>query len=122
MEMRRDENEIRAILDNAASTCGRYVPEREISEAVRNSQVSAFQSLSVPHHPWPALNREQREAVVQETHSLVDLWGASAVQFDDNNPHTEEIIDAFFPGNPLLCCGNTQPTDFDTKPRSQWRE
>jgi hypothetical protein len=117
----RDENEIRAILENTASTCGRFVPQREIDEAVRNSQVSAFQPLSVPHHPWPAPNREQREAVIAETQfALVDLWEMDPIKFTDNKPHTEEIIDALFPGNPLLCCGKTQ-ADFDTKPRSKWR-
>jgi len=117
----RTENEIRAILENAASTCGRYVPQRELDEAIRNSQVSAFQPLSVPHHPWPAFNREQREAVIQETQcELVDLWEASPVAFKDNKPRAEEVIDALFPGNPLLCCEKTKG-DFDTKPRSKWR-
>jgi hypothetical protein len=117
----RSEYDIRAILESAASTCGRYVSAREIDEAIRNSQVSAFQPLSVPRHPWPALNREQREAVIQETQSpLVDLWEASPVKFTDNRVHSEEIIDALFPCNPLLCCGKSQ-ADFDTKPRSKWR-
>jgi hypothetical protein len=117
----RDENEIRAILENAASTCGRFVPEREIDEAICNSQVSAFQPFTVPVHPWPALNHEQREAVIEETQfALVDLWEASPVGVKDNNPHTEEIFDALYPGDPLLCCGKTQ-ADFDTKPRSKWR-
>jgi hypothetical protein len=117
----RDENEIRAILENAASTCGRFVPQREIDDAIRNSQVSAFQPLSAPHHPWPALNREQREAVIQETQfELVDLWEMSPIKFRDNKGRAEEIIDGLFPGNPLLCCGKTQ-AEFDTKPRSKWR-
>lgn len=117
----RSEYDIRSSLENAASTCGRFVPQREIDEAIRNSQVSAFQPLSVPHHPWPALNHEQREAAIQETQfGLVDLWEASPVKFTDNKAHSEEIIDALFPSNPLLCCGRTQ-ADFDTRPRSKWR-
>ena len=117
----RDENEIRAILENAASNCGRFVPQREIDEAIRNSQVSAFQPLSVQHRPWPALNREQREAVIEKAKfSLVDLYESSPVRVRDNAQHTEEISDALFPSNPLLCCGKSE-ADFDTKPRSQWR-
>jgi hypothetical protein len=117
----RDKNEIRAILENATSTCGRFVPQREIDEAIRNSRVSASQPLSVQHHRWPALNREQREAVIREVQcGLVDLWEVSPVRIDDNETHTEEIIDALFPGDPLLCCGKTQAS-FDTKLRSQWR-
>jgi hypothetical protein len=117
----RSEYDIRAILENAAALCGRFVPQREIDEAIHNSQVSAFQPLSAPHHPWPALNHEQREAVIAETQcGLVDLWEASPARVKDNKPHTEEIIDTLFPGNPLLCIGRTQ-ADFDTKPRNKWR-
>jgi len=117
----RDENEIRAILENAASTCGRFVPQREIDEAIRNSKLSAFQPLTVQYRPWPALDKAKREAVIAETQfELVDLWEMSPIKFRDNEPHTEELIERLFPGNPLLCCGKSQ-TDFDTKPRSKWR-
>ena len=51
---------------------------------------------------------------------MMDLWESSPIRFSDKRLHTEEIIDALFPGNPLLCCGKTQ-ADFDTKPRSKWR-
>ena len=115
------EYDIRAILENAASTCGRFVPEREIDDAIRNSEVSAFQPLSVLHRPWPGLNREQREASIAETaHGLVDVWEESPVTFRDNSQRTEEIIDALFPGNPLLCCAKTK-AEFDTRPRRRWR-
>jgi hypothetical protein len=117
----RSEIDIRSILENAAANCGRFVPQREINETIRNAQVSAFQPFTGQYHPWPALNREQRKAVIQEVQcGLVDLWEASPVRCDDNTQHTEALIDRLFPGNPLLCCGKTQ-ADFDTKPRSQWR-
>jgi hypothetical protein len=51
---------------------------------------------------------------------MMDLWESSPNRFSDKRSHTEEIIDALFRGNPLLCCGKTQ-ADFDTKPRSKWR-
>jgi hypothetical protein len=117
----RDENEIRAILENAASGCGRFVPQREIDQAVCNSKVSALEPFSAPHRPWPVLNRERREAVIQEIQfSLADLWEASPLRVEDNDPHAEKTIDQLFPGNPLLCCGKTQ-FDFDTLPRTKWR-
>ena len=116
----RSENDIREVLEIAASTCGRFVPGREIDDAIRNSQVSAFQPLSAPHHPWPALNREQYEAIIATGFVLTNLWDASPVPIEDSKPHTEEIIDRLFPGNPLLCVGRSQ-ADFDTKPRSKWR-
>jgi hypothetical protein len=117
----RDENEIRLILENAASTCGRCVPNREIADAVRNSKTGATQPHTVQHGQWPALNREQREAVIHETKfSLVDLWEASPVRLEDNNSHTEEIVDALFPGDPLLCVGRSNH-EFATRLRSEWR-
>jgi hypothetical protein len=121
-ECERSEYDIRAILENAASTCGRFVPRREIDDAIHNSQVSAFQPPSFSHHPWPDLNREQREAVIEQTQfSLVDLWEATPLRFNDNKSHSEEIISSLFPGgDPLLCVGRTQ-ADFDTKPHSNWR-
>lgn len=44
----------------------------------------------------------------------------SPIKFTDNKPHTEQILDVLFPGNPLLCCGKSE-ADFDTRPRSKWR-
>jgi hypothetical protein len=77
---------------------------------------------------WPGVNQEQREAIVADGDGLADLWKASRVRIEDNEQHTEEIIDQLFPGNPLLCCGKyaKKPdgesyTDFDTKPREDWR-
>jgi hypothetical protein len=41
------------------------------------------------------------------------------VRFYDNDSHTEEIIDALFPGNPLLCAGRSN-SDSATQARSEW--
>jgi hypothetical protein len=48
------------------------------------------------------------------------LWEESPVRIEDNSTHTEDIIDALFPGNPLLCCG-ASVHNIDTKPREAWR-
>ena len=50
----------------------------------------------------------------------MDLWELSHPQIDDDETHTEQIIDRLFPGDPLLCCGKSN-TDFDTRPREDWR-
>ena len=50
----------------------------------------------------------------------MDLWEASPVRFEDNDAHTEALIDALFPGDPLLCCGLSN-SNFDTRSRSEWR-
>jgi len=115
----RTENDIRAFLKNAAANCGRDVSAREIEDAIRNSRTGAFQSAGARCRAWPAVNHEQREAIIASGLGLVDMWETSPARFGDNEPHTEEIIDHLFPRNPLLCCGKSQ-WDFDTKPRADW--
>ena len=59
--------------------------------------------------------------MINETgEGLVDLWEASPVRLEDNDSHTEEIIDALFPGNPLLCVGKSKAV-FATQSREEWR-
>jgi hypothetical protein len=116
----RDENDISAILENAATTCGRHVLAREIQDAVKNSRTSAFQPASAQRRSWPSVNREQREAIIASGNGLVDLWETSPVRFEDNATHTEQIIDALFTDNPLLCCAATKATA-QTAKREEWR-
>jgi len=63
---------------------------------------------------------EQREAIVSAGGGLVDLWEASPVQFDDSEVRTEEIIDALFPNNPLLCVARSAHF-FKTRNREELR-
>jgi hypothetical protein len=116
----RTKNDIRAILENAVLTCGRRVTAREIENAVRNSHTGAFQPASSKQHPWPSSNAEQREAIIANPNGLVDLWELSPMRIEDNQAHAEEIIDALFPGNPLLCVGRSS-YDFATRKREAWR-
>src|SRR5205823_15123202 len=44
-------------------------------------------------------------AIGRDGGGLVDLWEVSPIRLEDNAAHTEALIDALFPGNPLLCCG-----------------
>ena len=66
------------------------------------------------------MNQEQREAIIAEGIGVVDLWEASPIRFDDGESHTEEIIDALFPGNALLCVG-TDVRNAETAPRESFR-
>ena len=116
----RDEHDIRAYLASAAETCGRRVAGGEIDDAVRNSRADGFQPSSALRRPWPSVNDEQRAAVISSEYGLVDLWEVSPRRLDDNLCHAEEVIDALFPGDPLLCAGKSR-SDFDTRPREQWR-
>src|SRR5260370_770908 len=103
----RNANDIHEILEIAAPTCRRHVPAQEINDPRKNSQTSAFQSAGVQRRAWPGVNREQREAIIANGSSLVDLWETSLERFEDNATHTEQIIDALYPDNPLLSCAAT---------------
>ena len=122
----RSEAEIYAILRRATADCGRIVTEKEILRAIENSKKAAWTPGSSPspgrsaRPPWPRVNEEQREAILREGYGLVDLWEESAIRFEDNEPHTEEIIDLLFPGNPLLSTGKVIDRS-PTRPREKWR-
>jgi hypothetical protein len=104
------------------STYGEAVQAREIEEAVDNSSSVAWKPGEALHQrknsAWSALDVEKRATVIAECSELSELLRAKP--FTDDAPHTEEIIDALFPGDPLLCCG-TSSRVFATRPRSDWR-
>ena len=78
-------------------------------------------SPPIPRGKWPDVNEPLRASIIDEVGGgLCDLWELSPVRIDDNDQHTEEIIDRLFPGNPLLCAGRNSYR-FDTKPREEWR-
>ena len=108
-----------------AATAGEPVKHGEIERAVERSAAAAWK----PGHPsqsatqisaWPKLNAEQREAIIASRVGLVDLWEISPLRFGDANSHTEEIIDAIFSGDPLLCAGRSN-SEFATRSREEWR-
>jgi hypothetical protein len=118
----RDSAEIIELL--RAATAGEPIKHGEIERAVGSSKATAWKPGQAPRNKtqlsaWPKLNVEQREAVIAAGGGLVDLWETSPVRFYDNDSHTEEIIDALFPGNPLLCAGRSN-SDFATQARSEW--
>ena len=118
-------NEIVALLETRVTNCGRHVPRHEIVSAVQNSLPCAWQARGTGApvqsvSKWPRVNQEQRAAIIRDGGGLADLWEVSRIRIEDNQAHTEEIIDRLFPGNPLLCCGKSK-SDFDTKPRNDWR-
>lgn len=118
--------EIIALLERAVAQCGRPVPRREIVAAVTDSIPVAYQpnrdSDPLPTAPkkWPAVNHSLQQRILQDRFGLADLWELSNPPIEDNEPHTEDIIDRLFPGNPLLCCGHSSAS-FQTLPREIWR-
>jgi hypothetical protein len=107
----------------AAVTVGEPVKPGEIERAVKNSAATAWKPgkhATLTHAPaWPPVNTEQREAIIASGVGLVDLWEASPVRFEDNESHAEEVIDALFPGDPLLCVGQSD-WRFATRRRESW--
>jgi hypothetical protein len=124
-----DKGEMAALIASTTAGCGRDVPASEIDEAIANSEACAWQPgqksrpvRSSSGGGWPVRNAEQIEAVAaaSEWRGLVDLWEASPVRFDDG-PVTEALVDALFPGNPLLCCGFKLDDLYGTGTRAEWR-
>ena len=117
--------EIVTLLENRVQGAGgmsramRSSPPSKTPCRARGSPKAAPRRFN-PASKWPGVNKEQREAIVRDNGGLADLWELSCPRFEDNAAHTEEIIDRLFPGNPLLCCGKSE-SDFDTKPREDWR-
>jgi hypothetical protein len=118
----RDSGEIIELL--RAATAGEPLQHGEIERAVQNSKAAAWIPGQAPQRatpPWPKVNAVQRAKLIKTTGAgLVDLWEASPLRFENNDAHTEAIIDVLFPGNPLLCCGKSD-SSFDTKSREEWR-
>ncbi len=120
----RQETEIRATLETCVTGCGRCVTPKEIGDAVRKASGTVHQTpgrrAGMTGPRWPAANLEQIESAVSEHGGLVDLREASPVRFDDaKEPATEIVIDRLFPGNPLLCCGESVQR-METRPREDW--
>jgi hypothetical protein len=121
----RSESEIVDTLRAVTVGCGRVVTEKEIHRAVENSKAAAWTRGQEPPPrstpPWPNVNKEQREAVIAAMEmGLVDLWEVSPARLEDNDSHTEEIIDILFLGNPFLCAGKSK-SFFTTQSREEWR-
>jgi hypothetical protein len=116
------ESEMPAIIREATRNCGRVVSAQEIERAILNSGSSLKNGFQAERRTprWPATNQEQIQAVVRDGPTLNDLKQRSPVKWNNGNPHTEEVIDILFPGNPLLCVGLTN-CNFDTRLRESWR-
>ena len=122
--------EIVLLLESRVAHCGRRVPRLEIVKAVMDSLSCAWQpggdpatkhttSLSTTSR-WPKVNEAIRAAILRDGFDLAALWELGKPRIENNERHTEALIDHLFPGNPLLCCGLSASV-FDTRPREAWR-
>jgi len=60
-----------------------------------------------PAPKWPGALREAIETVTASGHGMVDLWESSPVRQDEDTASPGALLDALFPGDPLLCVGHT---------------
>jgi hypothetical protein len=109
-----DAPRIEELLEEATADCGRAIRNDEVARAVRNSAGAKMPS----HRRWPARNYEQIEAIASAGLSTNDLEESSPLRPDAGS--TEEIVDALFPGNPLIC-GGRNLKKARTMHRDEWR-
>ena len=114
------EDQIEEILSQYVSCDGR---EREIRDAVANSgKIIRGEVPSSGHtRAWPAVDYATVHKIVLGSRvRLKQLQANSPVHVGTDRPITEQILDALFPGNPLLCFGRSA-NYFSTRPREFWR-
>jgi hypothetical protein len=123
------------LLKEKSQGCGRVVKDAEIWRQIKCSRRSAW----VPNNPrafkhkhadelqndiqivpagpaWPEPDLDLILRIVSGRFLLSDLRRMSPIKLRTEAPsHTEAIIDAIWPGNPLLCCGKNTYT-FATPP------
>ena len=119
-----DENQIITLLEVGSAGCGRPVERREIEEAVRNSRQNSGHpghsaSGTPPTMGWPRPDLTKIETITAAGVGLEELKKASPQRCKDEPNHAEELIDQLFPGDVLLCVGESLQ-HFATRPREQW--
>src|SRR4029453_6151855 len=91
-----------------AATQGEPLQRGEIERAVRRSapggSVVIHTADGASQPAWPGVDHELCAKIISEAdgYGLYDLWERSPVRFEDDQQHSEEIIDILFPGDPLL--------------------
>jgi hypothetical protein len=114
------EDQIEDILSGYVSCDGR---EREIRQAVANSgRIFRGETPSSGlWKAWPDVDYTTVHKIVVECSvRLKDLQAISPSEVGTEEPHTEAILDAIFPGNPLLCFARGA-NSFLTRSRECWR-
>ena len=115
-----DADKIEELLADATWNCGRELKADEIPRAVRNAAPGALRSTGSLRRRWPSRNYEQIEAIGMTGIRLSGLEKESPVSPGSAANQTECIIDALFPGNPLLCAGSSL-SRARTLHRERWR-
>ena len=120
----RAPEQISKLLRHAVRDRGRFVPDREIDQAIRHSVLpseGAGGNGEPRNRPKAsACNFARIEAIAANGCRLADLREKSPFRLNDGALDAEGYLDLLFPGNPLLCCAWFW-TDSKTRPREAWR-
>ena len=104
------------ILSRAVRGCGRTVSAREIEAAVSD----AFSESTRRVRRWPRKNLPKIREICRNGPNLADLWYSSPTFYTRRHRCTDDILDALFEGDPLLCLASGE-SRFATHPREAWR-
>jgi hypothetical protein len=119
-----------------ADSCGRYVPDAEITGQLENARRYAWQRRTSEDRcearhdptprgarervaPWPEADAELIYAVCVDGPRMTDLRASSPGRCADGEPSAEDVIDQLFAPKALLCCGPS-PQECETRTREEW--
>jgi hypothetical protein len=133
-----DEQTMFSLLKERSRHCGRPVQDKEIARQITCSRQSAWRPRGADVFPhangipieikvgpsapkWPDPDLELIRRIVACPFRLEHMRDLSPIKLSLEEPsHTETIIDAVWPGDPLLCCG-LEMYKFATRRREKWR-
>ena len=106
---------------------GRIVSDSELNDTLSKVYAqgrcprSPMRQRAYPHRnvKWPTSDPEKRTKLIDRDFGLQALREISPVKCNDEKPHTRAILEALFPGDPLVCFGWSKQR-FDTRPLSHW--
>ncbi len=102
--------QIRMALDKAYRDAGSFIP------GAYNSGVPFVKETK-----WPDRNPTAIAEIIKDGLGVYDLWERSPIRFDDDQSHTEEIIDALFPEPVTWLCIGRHAKEFRTNLRRALR-
>jgi len=122
----RSSSDIVQLLSASVMDCGRQVLTKEIQDAVSNSKANAWRPSHVrtkagrSSPKWPTTNPILVDEIKTMGVGLADLWEFSPVRLGNGEADADLLVDMLFPGNPLLCVGETA-FKFATKKKDRWK-
>jgi hypothetical protein len=87
---------------------------------VRQSNPAVRKDKDPAERPWPKPDVEMIQRIAASGANLSKLMRFAPAPFSGSESHADEVIDALFPGDPLLCVGWSQ-SRFETRSRFRWR-